>query len=545
MPSLKFITLLFFTAFLPASEVKDKKPHYKTPKLVVGIVIDQMRYDYLHRYWDKYGEDGFKKILNGGFSFDHAKFNYAPTFTGPGHASVFTGTTPSIHGIIENRWYSRDWNRTTYVTEDEAFETVGSETDEGKMSPRYLMTTTIGDELRLHTNMRSKVVGISLKDRGSILPAGHSGDAYWFDYESGTFITSTYYHDELPDWMKEFNEENLTDKFLSSPWESLLPLEEYTESAELNEDSAAFPGQQRSGLPHNLPEIVKETGPGVIAETPFGDAILTELAKAAIEGESLGEGGFTDMLAIGFSSTDHVGHRFGPSSREVQDTYLRLDRHLADLINYLDDRIGMDDVLIFLTSDHGAAHMPSYLEQFNIPSGYLDEREAGAKLRDYLEKKYGFDPVAAYRRFQVYLDRDEIHKRGLSLEEVQKTTARFLPEVDGIAGAITSESIRMTDFSEGIRTVIQRGYYPNRSGDVLYWTDPQWMETRRSGTTHGAPYSYDTRAPLLWYGWNISAGRTTVPVYITDIASTVANFINVPYPNGNIGNPMNHLMKKD
>lgn len=542
-------SLLLFSLFTTEvrsqhSSPENVNPHYETPKLVIGIMVDQMRYDYLYRYWDKYSDDGFKRLLNEGFSFDNTHFSYAPTFTGPGHASVYTGTTPSIHGIIENRWFSRDKGRTTYVTDDPDVQTVGSNTDEGKMSPQYLKTTTIGDELRLHTNMESKVIGVSLKDRGSILPAGHTGDAYWFDYEEGRIITSTYYHDELPDWVQQFNDRDLVTEYLSHPWESLLPLEEYTESAERNQQGAAFPGQESAGLPHNLPEITEEAGRGVVSETPYGDELVMEMARAAIEGEALGEGNVPDLLAISFSSPDHIGHRFGPASREVQDTYLRLDLLLAEFLNDLDEKYGIENVLVFLTSDHGAAHTPTYMKEKNIPAGYFSQSDAAQQLRDHLEGLYGIDPVLAFRRFQVYLDREFIEQEGLSLEEIQQETARFLPAVEGIKGAMTSREITTGDFDESFRNIVQRGYYPVRSGDVLYWLDPQWMGTRTSGTTHGAPYSYDTRAPMIWYGWDIPAGRTTEPVFITDISATLAIFLNTPYPNGNTGTPMNHFIRR-
>ena len=519
------------------------RPHYETPALVVGIVVDQMRYDVLYRYWDKYGDDGIRRLLNDGFSFDHAQFDYAPTFTGPGHASVYTGATPSVHGIIENRWFLRGERRQTYVTEDNAVETVGSLTDAGRMSPRYLMTTTIGDELRLHTNMRARVIGISLKDRGAILPAGHTGEAYWFDYESADFVTSTYYHDALPAWLEDFRGRELVDKYLGEPWEPLLPIEAYTASAERNEPEAAFPGQDNAGFPHNLPEIAERAGRGVIAETPYGDKLLFELARAAIEGESLGEGAFPDLLAISFSSPDHIGHRFGPASREVQDTFLRLDRELGKFLNYLDERFGRENILIFLTSDHGAAHVPSHLEQKNIPAGYISQSTADEKLRDHLEGIYGVDPVLEFRRFQVYLDRELIEEHGLSLNSVQDESARYLRQLDGIAGTLTAETLLTTEFREGVRARVQRGFYPQQSGDVLYWLDPQWMRERRSGTTHGSPYPYDTRAPLLWYGWDIPAGRSTHPVFITDIAPTLAVILNTAYPNGAVGNPLNDLMR--
>lgn len=543
MNFLFLIIPFLFTSLDKNSVHDDERMYQEPPKLVVGIVVDQMRYDYLYRYWDKYEEGGFKRILNEGFSFDHALYNYAPTFTGPGHASVFTGATPSIHGIIENRWYSREYGRTTYVTDDERYETIGSDSDEGKMSPRYLKTSTIGDELRLHTNMESKVIGISLKDRGSILPAGYTGDAYWLDYASGNFISSTYYHEQLPEWVSNFNSTERIDTILQSVWEPLLE-REYYESSPINEESAAFPGQNSSSFPHDLNSIYEHIGASVIAETPFGDLLVNELSMAAIVHESLGLGDRTDMIAIGYSSPDHIGHRFGPSSKEVQDTYIRLDRLLSELIDFLDDEIGMDDVLIFLTADHGAAHVPAYLGPYNIPSGYLNEREVASDLVRHLSEKYQFNPVESFRRFQVYLDKEAVKNEGYSFSEIKLEVADFLSKIDGIAGVITSDQLLNTDYTTGIRFRIQNGYYPKRSGDVLYWLDPQWMGTRTSGTTHGSPLSYDTRVPLLWYGWKIPSGNTTEKVYITDIASTVANFLKIPYPNGNEGNPFNDLFRK-
>ncbi len=541
---LNLLFLVFVCGFEKHSPSDDKRPHYESPDLVVGIMVDQFRYDFIYRYWDNYGDDGFKRILKNGFSFDNTQFDYAPTFTGPGHASVYTGTTPAMHGIVENRWFERELNLTTYVTDDPHAETLGSTTDQGKMSPRYLMTTTIGDELRLHTNMRSRVLGVSLKDRGSILPAGHTGDAYWFDYETGEIITSTYYHDELPEWVQRFNDRKLVEEYLGKPWEPFLPADVYLESRDANPVAAAFPGQTSPDMPHNLPEIVQHTGPGVVAETPFGDKLVFELARAAIENEMLGKGDFTDLLAISFSSPDHIGHRFGPSSMEVQDTYLRLDYELGKFIRYLDERFGMENVLVFMTSDHGAAHEPTYLKEKNIPAGYIDESESDALLRAHLKEIFGIDPVAAYRRFQVYLDRDLVRRAGLPLKEVREATARFLPELEGIAGALTANELLSNEYNEGVRALVQKGFYPPRSGDVLYWLDPQWMRTRRSGTTHGSPYSYDTRAPLLWYGWDIPPGRSLHPVFISDIASTLAIILNTPYPSGNTGNPINDYMWK-
>lgn len=540
------ILLMFFLTPACAAQKNTtaETPHYESPKLVVGIMVDQMRYDYLYRYWDKYGDDGFKRLLNEGFSFDNAQFDYMPTYTGPGHASVYTGTTPAVHGIIGNGWYLRDEDRSTYVTEDPGYESVGTETDAGQMSPRWMLSSTISDELRLHTNMKSKVLGISLKDRGSILPAGHTGDAYWFDYDTGDFITSTFYYDELPGWVQEFNSRNLVDQYLIEPWETLLPIEEYTESIEDdNPYEGVARGEERPVFPHDLPALKEENGPGIVAPTPFGNELVLELALAAIEGESLGQNDVTDLLAVSFSSPDHAGHQYGPASIEVQDIYLRLDRQIAELLQYLDEQFGKDNVLVFLTSDHGAGHVPAYLRDEGMPAGNFDNSGTADTIREYLTETYGEDLLKSFSNQQVFLDRERIKESGESLKEVQEDLAQFMLGIEGVAGALPAHALHFNQFTDGLQWKIQRGYNQKRSGDVVTWLEPQWMPTGSTGTTHGSPYSYDTRAPMIWYGWNIPEGRSTQPVYISDIASTLAVFLNTAYPNGNTGNPMNEYMK--
>ncbi|MCC5912772.1 MAG: alkaline phosphatase family protein [Balneolaceae bacterium] len=530
----------FLTTDAKAQDQNDKE-HYETPKLVIGIMVDQMRYDYIYRYWDTFGEDGFKRLVNEGFSFDHARFDYMPTFTGPGHASVYTGTTPAVHGIIGNSWYLRGEDRTTYVTEDPTVSTVGSDSDEGEMSPRWLLSSTITDELIMHNNERSKVVGVSLKDRGSILPAGHIGDAYWFDYGNATMISSTFYMDELPEWAREFNARDLPSKYLSEPWETLLPIEEYTASIEDdNPYEGTFEGQDRPVFPHDLPAYAEISGNGILANTPFGDSYLMEFVYAAIEGEEMGQDEFTDMIALSLSSPDHIGHRYGPPAVEVQDTYLRLDREIARLLDYIDENFGKDEVLIFLTSDHGGAHNPEYLKDLNVPTGGYDRGSAREGLSERLEEIYGFDPVKSFRAIEIYLDREMIREQGVRLADVQQDVVDYLLETEGVAGALSSTAMRTADFTEHVRRNVQRGYNSSRSGDVMYWLDPQWFTGNRTiGTTHGSPYSYDTRAPLIWYGFNVPSGSSAAQVYISDIASTLANFLNIPYTSGNTGNPMN------
>jgi predicted AlkP superfamily pyrophosphatase or phosphodiesterase len=517
------------------------------PRLAVGIVVDQMQFDMLHRFEGQFGDGGFRRLLDHGFSFENARFDYAPTFTGPGHASVYTGTTPAVHGIMSNAWYVRELGRSTYVTDDDSVTTVGSDTDAGRMSPRWMLTTTVGDELWLHSNERSRVIAMSLKDRGAILPAGHTGEGYWFDYDTGDFITSTWYRDELPAWVRDFNARELVAEYLTRTWTLLLPEDQY--AASLPDDNpyeAPFAGMERPVFPYDLSALAERGGPGIVAYTPYGDELLVELAIAAIDAESLGTREVPDLLAVSFSSPDHIGHRFGPMSKEIHDTFVRLDRQLARLLEHLDQRVGRDNYIVFLTADHGVAHVPDYLADRNIPVGRLSGRVVAARLREHLGELYGDDFILTLNNEQVFFDHDRVRAAGVNLTQLQEETARFLVRVDGIAGALTSHALMFNEFREGHRALIQRGFNPARSGDVVYWMEPHWLAPFGGSvaTTHGSPYSYDTRAPLIWYGAGVPHGRSAHPAFISDIASTLAIFLRSPFPSGNTGNPLNELMRQ-
>ncbi|MEX2573241.1 MAG: alkaline phosphatase PafA [Balneolaceae bacterium] len=520
----------------------------QSPQLVVGIMVDQMRPDYISRYWDKYGDGGFKRLVNDGFTFTNNRFDYMPTATGPGHAGVYTGTTPAVHGAMGNSWYVRELDRNINVIEVPGYEGVGSQPDyDGSKGPGNLLTTTVGDELRLHTNNRSKVVGISRKDRGAILPAGHTGDAYWYEAGSGNFVTSTFYRDELPDWLQDFNDRDLAQEYLSEPWETLLPIGEYIESIEDdNPYEQIHDDQDAPVFPHDLPTRVEEHGadPGLLSGTAYGDKLLTELAIAAIEGESLGQSPTTDMLAISFSSPDGVGHGYGPASIEVQDMFLRLDQYLAQLLDYLDQEFGMDNVLLFLTSDHGVTHVPDYLTDQGIPGGHFDTGAVLDRLEEHLTSAYGENLLLGFSNYEVFLDRDLMEDLELDRAAVQKDVARFMLAADGVAGAVTAEELTSGEYTRGVRERVQQGFNQKRSGDVVIWLEPHITPgTGTRGTTHGSPWAYDTHAPLHWFGWNIPSGSSAHPVFISDIAPTVATFLNSPFPSGTTGNPMNDHMK--
>lgn len=521
---------------------------FSRPKLVVGIVVDQMRYDYLFRYWDKYGNDGIKRLVTQGFLFKNAQYSYVPTYTGPGHASIYTGSVPAINGIIGNSWYKRDENEVIYCVEDKSVRTVGSDSDAGQMSPENLFTTTVTDELRLATNRGAKVIGVALKDRGSILPAGHLANAaYWFDSPSGNWITSTYYSEELPEWVEEFNEQKYPDKYLSQPWTTLLPIEQYTEStADDVPWEETLPGEEKPVFPHNIPAI-RGKDYELIRSIPAGNTLTKDFALAALKNENLGKGAFTDFLAVSFSSTDYVGHKFGPNSVEAEDIFLRLDQDLAEMISEIEKEVGKENVLFFLTADHGAAHVPAYLESLNIPSGVATSNPVRDSVELYLDKTYGDGKwVERYINQQLYLDRELIDRKDLNLAEVQQRVANYVMRFDGVMRAVPAVTLLGTSWNEGLMRRVENGFNVRRSGDVVVLLEPGWFEGYGSGepkgTTHGSYSNYDTHVPLIWYGWKVKSGDSAVPVEVSDIAPTIAAWLNIQEPNGSVGRPLQEYM---
>jgi len=538
------ITGLFSLSLHAQTDVKviPQKENTK-PKLIVGIVIDQMRYDYLAKYYNKFSENGFKKLLTQGFNCKNTNYNYAPTYTGPGHASIYTGTTPSFHGIIGNDWFVIDSGRVIYVTDDPTVQTVGSaSTKAGKMSPHNMLASTIGDELRLYSNLKSKVISVSLKDRAAILPGGHlSNGSYWFDSGSGNFITSTFYKKELPQWVTDFNVQHLSDKYLSQPWNTLLPIEQYTESAEDdNHYEGLYKGETKPVFPHNLPAMFSKTDYEVLLSTPFGNTIVKDIALAALKSENLGKGDNTDFLAISFSSTDYIGHMMGPQSIELEDTYLRLDRDLAEIITYLEKKYGKDNFLLFLTADHAVAYVPQELMDLKMNAGYFSYKSFSDSLKGYLYKMYSDSSlISCIINGQIYLNRTMIKRRDIILKNIQDDIVSFSLTFKGVANAYTSYQLNGETLWNKSAELMQNGFYLKRSGDIALLLEPAWLDDySHTGTSHGTTYSYDTHVPLLWYGWNIKPGNTSKPVDITDIAPTIASFLNIMSPNACIGKPI-------
>ncbi|MEE1963829.1 alkaline phosphatase PafA [Allomuricauda taeanensis] len=523
------------------------EPIAHTPKLVVGIVVDQMRYDYLTRFWAQYGEGGFKRLVNQGFNCKNHHYNYAPTSTGPGHASVYTGTTPATHGIIGNDWYNKETGTDVYCAGDDSYTSVGTTSDAGQMSPHRMLTTTVTDELRMHTQKRGKVIGVALKDRGAILPAGHAANAaYWFEGgAAGNWITSSYYMDALPQWVVDFNNSDAVEVY-KKPWNTLKPIETYVESGtDANTYEGMFKGEATSSFPHDLPALWEANGQfGLLRTTPYGNSMTADFALAAVEGESLGVDTITDFLAVSFSSTDYVGHFFGVNSKEIEDTYIRLDRDLARLFTALDEKVGEGEYTVFLTADHAAIDVPAYLKDSKLPAGYLDMKGLQAKFAEFLKYKYGTtDVVKDLSNYQLFLDHKILTNLDIDLKEAQEDIAKELLSYEGIGQVYTAHQMWTNNYTKGIPYILQNGYNQKRSGDVLIVPNPGFISYGRTGSTHGSPQIYDTHVPLLLYGKGIKQGSTVNRTEIPDIAPTISALLGIAFPSGTTGRPIGEVLE--
>ncbi|MBA2500882.1 MAG: alkaline phosphatase family protein, partial [Chitinophagaceae bacterium] len=510
------------------------------PKLVVGIVVDQMRWDFLYRYHDRYKNDGgFKRLLEQGFNFENTLIPYTPTVTACGHATLYTGTTPAIHGITGNGWWDKNMNRSVYCTEDDSVQTVGSpESESGQQSPRNLLTTTICDELRLATNFRSKVIGVAIKDRGGILAAGHSANAsYWYNSADGNFISSTYYMKQLPDWVIKFNKRKLVDQYYQLNWELLHPSSSYVQSTGDQKNYEAKPlGADQKGFPYDLKRFTGKSF-GALASTPHGNTLTIEMAKAAIEGEQLGADNITDFLAVSFSSPDYIGHAFGPNSIETEDMYLRFDNDLGDFLNYLDQKIGKGHYLLFLSADHGVAHIPGFSIENKLPGGQFFGAQVFKNLNELLKTTFKQeDLVTSLYNYQVHFDHAKIREFGLDQDALAREVVRYMEILPEVSHVFAINKMANTALPEKLKEMVANGYHPTRNGDVHYLLKPGYIDAYGStGTTHGTWNPYDSHIPLIFYGWNIKPGKSYREVYMNDVAPTLAALLQIQTPNGTTG----------
>lgn len=535
---------LSFSAFAQKNKVKD--PNLPRPKLVVGIVVDQMRWDYLYKFYNRYGETGFKRLLNEGFTCENTLINYLPSVTAIGHSSIFTGSVPAIHGITGNSWTDRETGKTVYCVDDSTENTVGADGKAGKMSPRNLLASTITDELGIATNFKSRVVGVSIKDRAAILPAGHTPTgAFWIDDASGNFITSTYYMKELPTWVNQFNQQKNIDKLIANDWHTLYPIETYKQSSPDNSVwEGKFKGEASPVFPHLISKIYKNT-PLVLRQTPFGNTLTLEFAKAALNGYKLGNGEATDFLTINCASTDYVGHLFGPNAIETEDVYLRLDKDLGLFFDELDKKVGKGNYTVFLTADHGANNSIKFNQEHKIPSDNLNLKAINKSLNAFLKDKFGEDKIVkTISSYQVFMNADLIEKKKLDNALVKAEAVNFLRKQPGISFAVDLENIQGASIPNYIRERILNGYNYKRCGDIQLINNPGWFSGGATGTSHGTYSTPDTHIPLVFMGWGIKHGSTNREINMTDIAPTVASFLHIQMPNGAIGKPIVEVLNK-
>ena len=520
------------------------------PKLIIGIVVEQLRFDQLEKFRNRFSENGIRRLLNEGTYFKNASYNYMLTQSAPGHATIATGTEPSFHGITSDNWYVPLRNEMIYCTQDNTVNPVGGSFEAGLHSPVNLLASTFSDEIKMATNGKAKVYSIGLRESSAILSAGHlANGVYWYDNVTGSWMSSSWYMDSLAAWVNDFNALRLSDSYLNNPWSLLKQMEDYSDCLpDSNSFETGFEGV--AYFPYDLKKISSKGLINVkrdyllLRETPFGNSYTKDFAIRLIREERLGKDDNTDFLAINFSSTDYIGHRFGPSSVETGDAILRLDKDIEQLLNYLNDSIGKRNVLIYFTAAHGVSEIPAVLEKNRIPAGYFKQTQALQLLKSYLNAVYGQgDWVKGYYEKQIFLNRVLIEDAKIPLEDIQKKVARFMVQFSGVASAYPYTAFEANDFSNGHLKRIVNGFTPQRSGDVIITLNPGWVEKSDYVTDHNSPYEYDSHVPLIWYGWTVNRASVTRKVSLTDIAATLSSLCKVPYPNACTGEPLIELMR--
>lgn len=538
---MKKIILIILSLFLVISL---NAQNSKKPKLVVGIVVDQMRYDYLEKYYDDFGENGFKKLLNNGTNFTNCNINYIPTVTAAGHASIYTGTVPYFHGIVANDWKNRETKNN--INACDAISPTNKMFVEGidkSHSPEQLLSSTIGDQIKLNNFGKSKVISISIKDRGAMMPAGKGANAaYWYDDNTGKFISSFYYMEKLPNWVTDFNNSGLVESYLEKEWNLYKDASAYSD---LPKDNSPYEtdvfDEGKTSFPHNLKNVADEKKYSKMIHTPWGNQILVDLAKEVLENENLGKGEFLDHLAISFSTPDKIGHDYGPQSYEVKDNYLRLDAQIAELLKMFDAQVGDGNFLLFLTADHGGMENTQHLIDMNHDAGVLENMNFYDDLLSFLEKTFGTNKILNTRFSRnLYLDYNVIDSLNLEGEDVEEIIKNYLlNDVPAITEAYTrTEMLEMTA-SRNTNNYILNGFNKSRSGDILYSLKSFYLNwEKKFGTQHGSRHKYDSHIPLVFYGSSVPATTRNELVYIEDIAATVCNIIGVTQPTDCIGIPL-------
>lgn len=538
---MRFILPLLLFSSMALCAQKNKST--ERPRLVVGVVLDQMRPDMLYRFKQRYSDRGFLRLMQEGHVCETAMINYLPSYTAPGHACIYTGSVPALHGISSNDWIDRQTGKNVYCTDDASVSAVGGTQRAGKMSPRNLWANTITDELRLSSNMQSKVIAVSVKDRAAILPGGHSANGvYWMDDSNAVFMSSTFYMNQLPTWVSDFNQRGLGKQYMSRDWTPLFPLETYQASTpDDNAYEGRFVDEEKPVFPHRTSRLRLND----IKRTPYGNDIVLDFAKEALLQEQLGLDAVTDFLSISFSSTDYIGHMYGPNSVELEDTYLRMDRTMADLLDFLDKQVGEGNYTLFLTSDHGVAHNPQFLMDKRMAAGFFFGTPFRDQLNEQLKSKFAYPGIIREVSENFIWLSDSLFKAvSLDRQAVMDEILRLTASNQDIHFAVDVRQMQHALMPLPLREMGVNGYVRNRSGDILLLLKPGWLDAySRTGTTHGTWNPYDTHIPLLFYGWGIAQGVTHRTVHMTDISATLAALLHIQMPNACVGEPISEVIR--
>jgi predicted AlkP superfamily pyrophosphatase or phosphodiesterase len=545
--NLIFITLCSLLISNTLAQTRKQIPSEK-PKLIIGLVVNQMRYDYLYKYLDKFSQNGIRRLLNEGSNCKNATYGYQCTLSEPGYATISTGTNPSVHGIIGPDWYQDGASKKTSCSVDVDVKTIGGGSfDAGLYSPKKLMAPTVGDELRLSNNKQSKVISVSLDASASAFLGGLiPSSAWWFDFSSGNWVSSSYYLETAPDWVGEFNRKGLPNTYLQRKWEPLLPISEYVQS--LQDDNSYETGLNGQHVfPYDLnmmslPQGVDKRNYKLLRQTPFGNSLTKDFAISAIVNENLGKDDNPDILMVDFACTESISQAFGLNAIETEDAYLRLDEEIQHFLDFVDSYVGKGNVVVFLTSNHGAALSPKYMEDIKMPSGYFSFNQAASLLSSYLNARYGKGNwIKSFGDLQIYLNRDLIQDSKIDLAVFQQDVASFLLEFTGVANVLTSTLIERNYYADGVFRQMQNSYNSKRSGDIFINLMPGWIEKNGNLTNHNSGYRYDTHVPLLWYGWKINRRNVARHIDMTDIAPTIASFLDISFPAASSGSPIGEL----
>jgi predicted AlkP superfamily pyrophosphatase or phosphodiesterase len=528
------------------------------PRLVLLIVVDQFRYDYLERFGDLFAANGIRRLMRDGASWTEANYDHVPTYTAPGHATLMTGAWPSETGIVANDWPDRDTGKMVSSVSDTTAVLLGGEEGETASSPRRLVASTLGDELRLKTNDRSKVIGISVKDRSAILPAGrHASAAYWFSQRTGRMVSSNYYFNNLPAWVTSFNESRPADKFYGARWERLLPEAEYLKRA-----GADAPPWENIGdvsdtntFPHTITGGASAPNSnfyGALDYTPFSNDLLLSFAEQAITNEKLGADDDTDILTLSFSANDYVGHRFGPYSQEVMDITLRVDRSIAALLDFVQQHVGLQNTLVVFTADHGVAPIPEHANALGLPGGRIKSDDVLRAMKLGISARYNRkgeqpDPTADYvQKFgeregfsndNLYFNPVALKRDGINGDEIERVACDAAMTVPGIVRCFTRTQLERNAIlpSDPLARRVSHGFYPRRSGDVIVVPEAFKYLGDTIPATHGSPYSYDTHVPMMIMGSGVAPGRYIQAATPADIAPTLASILGIQAPSNTMG----------